>query len=144
MKQLVTHAGQLDERLSILRCIEAPNTYNELIETWSTYVTVWTNHIDATVGETLRAAEVGAKISAHFTIRYSPETKTITPKDRLLFENKIFDIIGMRELQRNHWLEIHAVARPDLNAPQLTPENAIVDEAGTVWASDDGDIMIAG
>jgi SPP1 family predicted phage head-tail adaptor len=114
MKQLITHASQLDERLTVLRATLAANAYNELVETWADYVTVWTAHVDATVGETLRAAEVGAKISIHFTVRFSPETETITPKDRLLFEGKTFDIIGMREIQRNHWLEIHAVARPDL------------------------------
>ena len=111
------HHGQLDHRLTILRAVYTTNTYNEPIETWTDYVTVWAKRTDATAGEGVRAAEVGAKITAHFMVRYSPEAATITPKDRLLLEDGsnglTYDITGVRELERNHWLEIHGVARAD-------------------------------
>jgi len=111
------HHGQLDHRLTILRAVYTANAYNEPIEAWTTYATVWAKRSDATAGETVRAAEVGAKITAHFMVRYSPEMAAVTPKDRLSLEDGsnglTYDITGVRELERNHWLEIHGVARTD-------------------------------
>jgi SPP1 family predicted phage head-tail adaptor len=113
MKQRIIHMGELDEQLTFQRATLAANAYNELVETWADYATVRAGHVDATFGETIRAAEVSAKITMHFTVRYSPESSTVTPKDRIIFEGKTFDIVGIRELERNHWLEVHAVARTD-------------------------------
>lgn len=108
------HAGRLDERLTVLRSTQTFNDYNEPVDAWSTYVALWAERIDASAGEGYRAKEVGAQITAHFRVRYSPQTATITPRDRLQREGGlVYDITGVRELERNHWLEIHAVARAD-------------------------------
>jgi SPP1 family predicted phage head-tail adaptor len=104
----------LDHRVTVLRAVATVSDYNEPVETFSSYITVWMRRIDVSMGETVRAAEVGADITAHFVVRYSPEVATVTPKDRLQLEDGLlYDITGVRELARNQWLEIHAVARAD-------------------------------
>jgi SPP1 family predicted phage head-tail adaptor len=108
------HVGRLDERLTILRAVQTTNDYNEPVDSWTTYATIWARRIDASAGETVRAREVGAQVTAHFQVRHSSQTVTVTPKDRLQLEGGlIYDVTGVRELERNHWLEFHAVARQD-------------------------------
>ncbi len=108
------HLGRLDERLTVLRSTQTTNAYNEPVDVFAVYATVWAHRIDASAGESYRAQEVGAQVSAHFQVRYSPETATITPRDHLRLENGLtYDITGVRELARNQWLELHAVARQD-------------------------------
>lgn len=104
----------MDHRITIQRATLTANEYNEPIESWSDYITVWAKRIDVSAGEAIRAAAVSASISAHFVIRYSPESATITPKDRVYLEGgDTYDITGVRELERNKTLELHVVARAD-------------------------------
>ncbi len=37
----------------------------------------------------------------------------IDPKDRVRFEGRVYDIVGVKEIGRREGLEITAVARPD-------------------------------
>lgn len=114
MARDLPHVGLMDHRLTVLRAAVTVSAYNEPVSAYAAYVTVWARRIDASMGETVRAAEVGASITAHFVVRYSPQVATITPKDRLQLEDGLtYDITGVRELARNQWLEIHATARAD-------------------------------
>jgi head-tail adaptor len=115
MPEKLYSVGDLDHRLEILRETETGRTaFNEPIITFPVFVTVWSKRIDASSGEAHRAKEVDAQITAHFVVRYSPETATINPKDRVRLEGgATYNITGVRELRRNEWLEIHAVARAD-------------------------------
>lgn len=109
------HSGELDHRLQIWRLTGAVNSYNESTNVFALYTTVWAKRTDASAGETVRAKEVGASVTAHFRVRYSPQMATVTPKDRAVIEGGLtYNITGVRELQRNQWLEFHAVAREDL------------------------------
>lgn len=101
----------LDHRVTIQRGTETASIYNEMLLTWSDLVTVWAHRIDASVGEQSRAAEVMGKITAHFIVRYSTVTASIVPKDRLVLGGgPTYNILGIRELERNRWLEIHCAA----------------------------------
>jgi SPP1 family predicted phage head-tail adaptor len=108
------HAGEFDHRINILRAVMTTNIYNESIPSWSVYASLWAKRIDASAGESIRAAQVSAEITAHYVIRYSPEAATITANDRVTLEDGLtYDITGVRELQRNAYLELHVVARAD-------------------------------
>ena len=108
------HAGRLDHRLTILRGTATASAYNEQVLTFSTYATVWASRRDASAGESYKADAVEAKITARFAVRFSPETATITPKDRVQVEGGLtYDVTKVREVARNKWLEIDAVARAD-------------------------------
>ncbi len=105
---------RLDHRITINRLVPVVNSYNETTPAFLPYVTIWATRQDATAGEQWRAAEVGAQIDCHFKVRYSPETATITPKDTLTLEDgKTYNIVGVRETERNAWLEIDGVTRAD-------------------------------
>jgi SPP1 family predicted phage head-tail adaptor len=107
--------------MTIQRATVSPNAFNEPVETWSTLAAVYVHGQDASAGESYRAAEVGAKLSTRFTIRYSSDVSTVNENDRLIYQGLVYNITGVRETQRNRWLEIDAVARPDIEAVETSP-----------------------
>lgn len=106
-------AGELDRRITIRRATYAANAFNEPIATWADHVSVAAKREDASAAESYRAQEVGASITTRFTIRWSPDVEDVNPKDRVLFEGREYDIVGVRDLGRRVWREIDAVARAD-------------------------------
>jgi len=106
-------AGDLNRRITVQRATVAPNAFNEPIETWGTYAVLNAKKADATAGESYRAQEVGAEISARFTVRWSALTAAINPRDRILFGGGTYNITGIRDVGTNQWREIDAVARAD-------------------------------
>lgn len=104
----------LDHRITIERATFTAGAFNAPVPAWGEYVTVSAARRDASAGESLRAAEVAAKLDCRFTVRFSPEIATVTAKDRIVLEGgPTFDIVGVRETKRNEWVEIDCVARPD-------------------------------
>lgn len=108
-------AGDLDRRVTIRRATITYNEFNDPVESWADLVTVWAKRRDASATESYRAQEVGAQISARFTIRYSTDVADVNPKDRIAFGGREYNITGVREPEgtRNEWIEIDAVARAD-------------------------------
>ena len=115
----MTGIGQLDRRITIQRATTTLNEFNEPIETWSDYATVSAKRSDVSATESYRAQEVGAEITARFIIRWSTQVADVDPRYRLSIKGKIYNITRVSEPldMRNHWREIHAVARADEAAP---------------------------
>jgi SPP1 family predicted phage head-tail adaptor len=113
-------AGDLDRRITIQRARVTLNGFNEPIETWDDLVSVRAKRTDASATEAYRAQEVGAQISARFKIRHSSEVADIRPRDRIVFNDREYNITRVSEPEgtRNRWIEIDAVARADL--PMVT------------------------
>lgn len=110
-------AGKLDRRITVRRAVVTQNAYNEDVETWSDLFTVWASYKPVSDAEQVKAAAVGASITARFQIRWSAQAVSITPLDQLSFEGRAFNITGVKEIGRREGLEISAVAR----AEPLTP-----------------------
>jgi SPP1 family predicted phage head-tail adaptor len=109
-------AGELDRRITVQRAeLATGGDYNEPQEAWTDIATVSARRADASAGEAYRAQEVGAEISTRFRVRWSALTASITPKDRVSYEGKLYNVTAVREPAgtRNQWLEIDCVARPD-------------------------------
>lgn len=106
-------AGKLDRRITIERYGVTYNADNEPTEGFTALATVWASVEYASDGEKARAAEVAATVSVRFQIRYSSMVKDVNPKDRVIYEGKTFDIVGVKELGRREGLEISAAAAAD-------------------------------
>ncbi len=106
-------AGNLDRRITLRRVTTVNNEFNEPVETWTDFATVWAQRRDASANESYRAQEVGAEISARFTIRLSSLVADVDPLYRVLFKGREYNITAVRELDRNRFLEIDAVARSE-------------------------------
>ena len=103
---------RLDHRVTIRRLAAVRGDYNQPLEQYTDFYVCSAERHDLFVTEQLRAREVGAQITARFTVRYSSETASITAADRLKLEDGLeYNIVGVREAERNRWLEISVVGR---------------------------------
>jgi SPP1 family predicted phage head-tail adaptor len=104
---------QLDRRITLERYGVAYNSDNEPTEAWAALATVWASATPVSDGERVRAAEVGATISMRFQIRYSAAVADLSPKDRIVYDGRTFDITNIKEIGRREGLEISAAAAAD-------------------------------
>jgi SPP1 family predicted phage head-tail adaptor len=106
-------AEDLKWPITLQRALKTRNGFNEEVETWIDIAVVGAKITDATAGEAYRAAEVGAQISARFIVRWSPEVAGVAATDRVLFNDRPYNITAVREFERGEWREIDAVARAE-------------------------------
>lgn len=110
--------GSMDRRVQFLRAAEVDDGFG-VVESWELPAAlhgspVWANKRDLSDGERWRAGEVQAHVSTRFTVRYSPFTAAITPKDRLVCEGVTYEIAGRKEGPgRRQWIELTCAARTD-------------------------------
>ncbi|MEX0854102.1 MAG: phage head closure protein [Bauldia sp.] len=105
-------AGRRDRRITIERAVETFNALNEGVKTWQGFAELWAEYRPLSVREQLQAAEVASEITASFRVLASKKARAITPKDRIVWDRKIFDIAGIQPIGREG-LEILAAARND-------------------------------
>lgn len=106
-------AGALDRRITIERYTSVQNEYGEPVVTWTNLATVWASWRRASARETLAALEIAAAVSDVFEVRYSGTVSGITPKDRLVYGERNFDIVSVEEIGRREGLRINAIARAE-------------------------------
>lgn len=109
------HAGMLDRRIVVERQLEVRNAYNEVVQSWIPVGGCWARVRDTSTQERLRSQEIDAEITTRFTVRYNPFTVQITPRDRILYKDRVYNITGTREPEgtRKQFIEIDASARND-------------------------------
>lgn len=106
-------AGALDRRIQFQRAVIVDDGLASA-ESWDDHGTpVWAAKTDVSDGERWRAGEVSANITTRFQVRWSQFSADITPKDRLTYDGRIYDIVGIKEIGRRVGLEITAAARAD-------------------------------
>lgn len=110
---MIARAGKLDRRVDVLRSVSAKDGYNADILTWHPFASVWAEAMPISDGERLQAGEELGSRKYRFSVRYSPDTSTITHKDRIRFEGVVYDINGVKEVGRRELVEITATARAD-------------------------------
>lgn len=105
---------KLDRRIILQRYGRTFDADNQPIEVWTPDAgPVWASVQYVSDGEKSRAGEVAAIVSVRFQIRWSTAVATVNPKDRVAYEGKVFDIVGVKELERRQGLEISASAPAD-------------------------------
>lgn len=85
----------------------------EQVKTWSALATVWASKRDVSDSERVASAEVSAEIGTRFQIRWDSSWSDLNPKDRVVYDGRTYDIVGVKELGRREGLEISAKARAD-------------------------------
>ncbi|WP_353474788.1 head-tail adaptor protein [Salipiger sp. H15] len=104
----------LDREVQVLRRVTGDDGFtSELGDFAALGAPVRAKRTDVSDGERWRAGEVAASIMSRFLVRWSPFTAGITPKDRLTCDGLEFDIVGLKEVKRRHWIEITGSARTD-------------------------------
>ena len=99
-------AGELDRRVELQSYTTTTNAYNEDVQAWSTYATVWAKMEFHTSVEGEASARQYAEMGLYFTIRYRTG---LEPNHQLVFEDKTYRIVGRpREIDRRRFLKIQA------------------------------------
>jgi len=106
-------AGPLDRRIVIERATITPDEFNAPVEKWSTLASVAAAKADIKDGERLRAGAVGSEITTRFQIRYSSTVADVSPRDRIQFAGRTYDIVAVKEMGSRDGIEITAAARND-------------------------------
>ncbi len=107
-------AGDLDRRVTLERATVSQDAMNEDVLTWSPLATVWASYEPVRDGERFRAAETAAGLSARFVIRWSSAVADLTPRDRVMFDGVVHEIVAVKEHGgRRVGIEISCVGRAD-------------------------------
>jgi SPP1 family predicted phage head-tail adaptor len=109
--------GKLDRLVVIKRYTTiGQDEFGADIKDWQTLATLRAAYNPVSDGEKFAAGEVGATLSARFIIRWSESWKDISALDRLVFEDREFDIVGAKEVTdegRRQLIEITAASRSE-------------------------------
>lgn len=105
---MTLRAGRLDRRI-ILQDYTSDNgsPYGEEFKTWTNTATVWAQFIPVKGTEEFLSVERYAEAEARFVIRYRTG---VTPKTRISFDSKTWNVIAVVEVGRQEALELYAKA----------------------------------
>lgn len=103
-------AGDLDRRITIERATTTTDDFGADTQTWAPLATVWASYKPISDSERMRAAEVGATITARFQIRWGHD---VDVEDRLIFEGRVMSIVAVKEIGRREGQELTAAGRAE-------------------------------
>lgn len=112
----MTGSGDMSRRATLQRATVTYDDFGGEVETWATLAEVWLNRRDISASERYRSEEVGSKLTTRFRIRYSSDVADLNPRDRVFYDEEIYNIISVREIKRNRWIEIDIVRQTDIAA----------------------------
>ncbi|WP_411033837.1 head-tail adaptor protein [Shinella sp. BYT-45] len=109
-------AGKLDRRITVERFTWTKNEFNEDVEAWAPFITVWAQRRDTSdvvKTEVLAAEKVGSYLLARFVIRSTPDARKVSPRDRIGHDGRIWEIKGTKETSegRSRFIEITAATK---------------------------------
>ncbi len=98
--------GAMRHRVTIQQVSESRDAHGGVVESWSTFAVVWANIAPISGREYLAVKQTQAEVTHRIRMRY---LYGITPKMRILYGDRIFDINSISNLQeRGHEMEIMA------------------------------------
>lgn len=113
-------AGKLDRRITVQRAETTTDDFGADIETWEDVATVWAQQRPNRGAERFSAQQVAGSNVLTFHIRY---LAGLTTRDRVIYNNFIFNIKDVREIGRRVVTEFDAVASEmQIPAPRIVPE----------------------
>ena len=108
---------RLDRKITLQRFTYSTDPGSgEQVKTWSTLATVWASKRDVSDSERVASAEVSAEIGTRWQIRWDSSWSDLSPLDRLLYEGRVHEIVGTKELGRREGIEISSIARAETPA----------------------------
>lgn len=86
--------GDLNRQITIQQYAATRDTFGGEVQTWANVATVWASKAHRTSREFFAAQKTNAETTDLFIIRYR---SGITPKVRVIFDGKTYDIIGAND-----------------------------------------------
>lgn len=98
----------------IERATRTADAFNEPIETWTLLAEVWAEKRDISDGERFRRDGTAAHLTTRFIVQWAEKLGDLGALDRVVCDDRIYDIHGVKDVFGDMWLEITAAARIDL------------------------------
>jgi len=108
-------AALLDRLIVIQRINEGPkNAFGEPAPSqWDALTSAWASRKDVSDAEKVTAGVELSVRRSRFLVRSNALTRSVTTSDRLNVDGDPWDIVGVKERDRNRLIEITAEARSD-------------------------------
>lgn len=106
-------AGKLDRRITVERATITTDAAGGEVQDWTAIATVWAEVLPISDGERWRASEVAAHVTTRFRIRWG---LGVTVEDRIVYEGRVYEIVGVKEIGRREGQEITAAARAEVGS----------------------------
>lgn len=119
-------SARLDRKITLQRYTWTQDEYGAPVQAWTDIATVWAAKRDVSDGERVAAAEVSASITTRFQIRFDSSWSSLNPKDRVVFDGRVYDIWGVKEIGRREGFEITAAARADIDVEDDDGDAALI------------------
>jgi len=102
----------MNRRVIIERATETTDAEGGIAQTWATVATVWAT-IQPLRGDERTSADVVAAETTHkMFMRYSSSLSALTPKDRIKYGSRVFDIqAALNAGEKNRMLELRVKER---------------------------------
>lgn len=102
----MSRAGQRRARITIQRYTSGRDAVGGFLETWAEHKKAWARVIDLSGSE----AEQGGKVDATATHRFNIRHNDVTPKDRIIWKGRIFNIVKVMDVhEKQRELNIETV-----------------------------------
>lgn len=85
-------AGKLRHKITIQKQTETQDSYGEVDVTWSEYCKTFAQIMTTSGKESYESHQIYGQRTVKFKIRYNSTTKAITPKMRVYWGSRYFDI----------------------------------------------------
>jgi SPP1 family predicted phage head-tail adaptor len=96
---MVVAAGKLGHRIELHSASETSDDYGDVLESWSSYATVWARVMPLQGRELLLAQQVNAELTHQVEIRYN---STVTTTHRVILGSRTLEIVSIiNEDERN-------------------------------------------
>lgn len=89
---MVMKIGKLRQRVTIQEYVATRDSFGAEVPAWTDVATVWASVTPVSGKEYFASAQVNAEVSTKITMRY---LAGITPKMRVVFEARTFEIISV-------------------------------------------------
>jgi len=91
--------NDLKDRIAIQTSTDSQDAAGQIVPTWSTYATVWACITPLIGREYLASRQLQAEVSGKIRIRY---LAGVTPKMRVLFNGRYFNILTVMDVNERH------------------------------------------
>ncbi len=100
-------AARYDKRISIITQSQQVDATGAPYETWTTAFQRWAEFRPSSSNESYINDQFQSEVNGAIAVRYDKQTKAITTKDRILFNNRTFEIKGLlNPKEQNKEIEI--------------------------------------
>lgn len=118
-------AGRLDRRVTLQRRTVTRGSTGQEVETWADERRIWMSKRDVKASERFTGDQLVAEVDTVFTARALAAREVSPETHRLVYDGRIFELKGLREIGRRGWLELFALRRGEVPPPPAPDAPAI-------------------